>query len=291
MWTAILLFGLAVVVRLRSIRQRPGKPYLADERPVIMGHQGASAYAPSNTLQAFEMALAQGVDILELDVHLTRDGVVVVSHDETIDRMSNGHGLIKDLTLAEIRQYDFGWSFSPDGGRTFPYRGRGVFMPTLAEVFRRFPRVRVNIEVKQADPPMAVPLWEVIREHSMTQRVLIVSVFSQPLQALSQLSAGQLALGGTKANMIEFAVYWLLHLDWLYSPRVDAFQLPVAQPVGPFTIRLDVPRLVNRAHRLGVKVHYWTVNDEPTIRRLLDIGADGIMSDYPDKAVRVLREK
>lgn len=272
-----------------TITPRPLHPYLADVKPVVLGHQGASGHAPSNTLESFRLALAQGADILETDVHLSKDGVVI-SHDETIDRMSNGSGYIKDMTLAELRQYDFGYGFTPDGGQTYPYRGKGVTIPTLEELFQAFPGTRVNIEIKQVDPPMEAQVWDLIQKYGMEDKVLINSFPSQPTQRWLKLVGDRVALGADRADMYRFAAYYIPHLDWLYQPDRDAFQLPVAQKLGPIEIRLDTPRLIQRAHQLGIKVHYWTINDEETMRRLLLLGADGIITDYPDRAVKVLKE-
>jgi glycerophosphoryl diester phosphodiesterase len=120
----IALLLLLAVVRAMTITPRPTRSFLDDSGPVIIAHQGASGHAPSNTMEAFWLALEQGADILELDLFITKDGVMVVSHDETIDRMSNGTGYIKDMTLAEVRQFDFGYTFSPDGGQTSPTGAR-----------------------------------------------------------------------------------------------------------------------------------------------------------------------
>lgn len=288
-WMALLtVLLLTGTVRALSTQPRSIKPFLADSRPVVLAHQGASGHSPSNTLESFRLALAQGADILELDVHMTRDGVVVVSHDETIDRMSNGSGAIREMTLAELRQYDFGHDFSPDGGLTFPYRGKGVTIPTLEEVFQAFPGVRVNIEMKQVEPAMETAVWELVQQYRMEEKVLVNSFHSEPVRRWQALAGDRTALGATRGHMYEFAAYYLLHLDRLYQPRVDAFQLPTQQRVGPFTLRLDTPRLIETAHRLGIKVHYWTINDEATMERLLLLGADGIITDYPDRAVPVM---
>ncbi|MDF2626892.1 MAG: glycerophosphodiester phosphodiesterase [Symbiobacteriaceae bacterium] len=293
-WSAIvvLLLGLAAV-RAVTVTSRAAKTFFGDERVLVLAHQGASAYAPSNTLEAFALALEQGADIIETDVHMTKDGVVVVSHDATIDRMSNGSGHISAMTLAELRQYDFGYDFTPDGGATFPYRGKGVTIPTLAEVFEKFPGVRVNIELKQEDPTIEEAVWDAIAKHDMEGKVLINSFMSGPMErwaGVLERAAYQTATGATKSNMIEFVVYYLPHLDWLYHPKVDAFQVPVSQKVGPLTIRFDTERFVERTHKLGMKAHFWTINDEATIRHLVSIGADGIITDRPDLAVKVLKE-
>lgn len=293
-WSGIfvLLLGVAAV-RAVTVKPRPAKPYFGQERVLVLAHQGASAYAPSNTIESFKLGLEQGADVIETDVHMTRDGVIVTSHDATIDRMSDGSGYISAMTLAELRQYDFGYDFTPDGGKTFPYRGKGVTIPTLAEVFEKFPGVRVNIELKQEDPAIESAVWDVIVKHDMEGKVLINSFMSGPMErwaGVMDRAVYETATGATKPNMIEFVIYYLPHLDWLYHPKVDAFQVPVSEKVGPLTIRFDTKRFVQRAHKLGMKAHYWTINDEATMRHLVSIGADGIITDRPDLAVKVLKE-
>jgi glycerophosphoryl diester phosphodiesterase len=288
----LVLLAVLAAVRALTVQPRPARAYLniPGRKVVVLGHQGSSGNAPSNTLESFDLALKQGADVLELDVNLTKDGQVVVSHDETIDRMSNGKGWIKSMTLAELRQYDFGYGFSPDGGKTFPYRGKGVFIPTLQQVFERYPGVPVNIEIKQVDPPMEQQVWDLIEKYGMQEKVLINSFPSEPTDRWTALVGDKTAIGADKAQMMTFAAYYLPHLTWLYHPQADAFQIPVSQKLGPFTIHLDTKRLVDAAHKLGIKVHYWTINDEATMRHLVEIGADGIITDFPERAVKVLTE-
>ena len=294
LWPRVVLGVLAVlvalaVVRAVTIRPLPDRPYTA-RRPVVLAHQGASGHAPSNTMEAFRLALEQGADILELDVHMTRDGVVVVSHDETIDRMTDGSGLIKEMTLAELRQYDFGYGFTPDGGLTYPYRGRGVTIPTLEEVFRAFPDVPINIEIKQADPPMEAQVWELIRRYGAEDRVLVASFHGTVAKRWRQLAGDRVATSAPLTHMYLVAAHYLPYLDRLYAPVYDAFQVPVSRKAGPITVRFDSPRFLAMAERVNVAVHYWTINDEDEMRRLFQLGAHGIITDYPDRAVKVLRE-
>lgn len=290
-WGALilLLVLLLAVVRAGMIQPRPDKAY-TQRKPVVLAHQGASGHAPSNTLESFRLAMAQGADILELDVHMTKDGVVVVSHDETIDRLTNGSGFIKEMTLAELRQYDFGYQFSPDDGKTFPYRGKGVRIPTLEEVFQAFPGVPVNIEIKQADPPMEAPLWALIQQYKAEDRVLIASFLGGPMERWRALAGDRVALSPPVNHMYLFAGLYVPYLDWLYQPAYDAFQVPTAEKAGPITVRFASQRFLSRAHKLNMAVHYWTINDEEEMRQLLALGADGIITDFPDRAVKVLKE-
>ncbi|MCP5056149.1 MAG: hypothetical protein GY937_05410 [bacterium] len=123
-------------------------PYFALPRPLLFGHRGASGERPENTLPAFEHAVREGVAALETDVHLTRDGEVAVFHDALLERTTNGEGPIAELSLAELRELDAGYRFSADGGQSFPFRGKGIQVPTLRETFDAFPDLRINVELK-----------------------------------------------------------------------------------------------------------------------------------------------
>lgn len=285
---AVLL--LLAVVRMLTVAPRPGRPFLADDHPVILAHQGASGHAPTNTLKAFQLGLQQGADILELDVHLTRDGQVVVIHDATVDRTSNGSGQVKEMTLAELRALDFGYKFSADGGQTYPYRGKGIVIPTLEEVIEAFPGVRLNIEIKQVEPAMEEAVWALIRRHGLEEQVLINSFHGEVGSRWVALAGDRVAVGANRQDMYRFAGFYLTGLGRLYNPTVDAFQLPTSQKLGPVKIALDSPRLIRLAKRLNIKVHYWTINQEDEMRRLLQLGADGLITDYPDRAYKVMRE-
>ncbi|MCX7569858.1 glycerophosphodiester phosphodiesterase [Tumebacillus sp. DT12] len=265
---------------------RKTKPYLDLPRPMILAHQGASAYAPSNTMAAFQLASEMGADAFETDVHMTRDGHVVVSHDDTVDRLTDGSGLIKNKTLAELREIDAGYRFTLDGGRTYPYRGKGLTIPTLQDVLTAFPTMRINMDIKQASPPMEMALVETIRRCQAEDRVLIASFHAVTMERFRKLASSRIATGANTRDMVEFVFYWKTGLHRFYKPPVDAFQVPEAG----YGLRVVTPKMVEIAHRHGVKVHVWTINEEPDIRRLLEWGVDGICSDYPDRVVKVMKE-
>lgn len=293
-WRIVGIIALLLVVgaalRAATIKPVPLKPYLADNHPVILAHQGASAYAPSDTIESFKLSMQQGADILEVDLHMTKDGILVLAHDETVDRLTNGTGLIEEMTLAELRQLDFGYGYTPDNGQTFPWRGKGVQIPTLEEVFQQFPGVRVNVELKLSTQPMEPVLYELVKKYQMEDKVGIASFHAEPGPRYRALDGGVAARSASKQDMYTFAALWVPGLSFLWQPNVEFFQLPTSQKVGPVTIRLDTPRLIRAAHRVGVKVHYWTINDEATMRHLLEIGADGIITDKPDLAQKVMDE-
>ncbi|HLO04761.1 MAG TPA: glycerophosphodiester phosphodiesterase [Symbiobacteriaceae bacterium] len=284
-----LVLAVGGAIRAATIKPVALKPYLADSRPVILAHQGASAYAPSDTIESFKLGMQQGADIIETDLHMTKDGALVLAHDETVDRLTNGTGAIEEMTLAELRQLDFGYKFTPDG-QTFPWRGKGVTIPTLEEVFQQFPGVRVNLELKLSSTPMEPVLYELVKKYHMEDKVGIASFHAEPGPRYRALDGGVAARSASEKDMYTFAGLWVPGLSFLWQPNVELFQLPTAQKVGPIEIRLDTPRLIKAAHKVGVKVHYWTINDEATMRHLLEIGADGIITDRPDMAQKVMSE-
>ncbi|MGZ4133966.1 MAG: glycerophosphodiester phosphodiesterase [Tumebacillaceae bacterium] len=265
---------------------RKTKPYLQGDRPLVFAHQGASGYAPSNTLEAFRLAVEMGADAFETDVHMTRDGHVVVSHDDTVDRLTDRVGRIREMTLAELKEIDFGYRFTTDGGQTFPYRGKGVQIPTLDEVLQEFPTIRVNMDIKQLTPPMEMALWETIKRNGAEDRVLVTSFHSKTMKRWSRCAPNRVATSANIRDMVKFVCYWRSGMHRLYRPCVDAFQVPEKQ----YGIRVVTPRMLKIARHHGIKVHVWTINDERDIRRLLEWGVDGICSDYPDRVVKVMKE-
>jgi glycerophosphoryl diester phosphodiesterase len=271
-----------VAIPLPFRRPRPDHAYLAGS-PLLIAHRGGSALAPENTLLAFRRALAWWrADLLEIDVHATRDGHAVVIHDETVDRTTDGRGRVADLPLAGVRALDAGHRFTPDAGKTFPFRGRGVAVPTLREVLAALPYARVNVEIKAAVAQDAV--WDAVHEAGATGRVLIAA---GKLENRARFAAYP---GPTSASREEMRAFYKLHLARaaaFYRAPVDAFQIP-ERANGRQVLSA---RLVRDAHRHNVKVHVWTVDEVADMRRLLEWGADGIVTDRPDRLARVLHER
>lgn len=263
-------------------RGRPGSPYLAGA-PLLIAHRGGSALAPENTLTAFSQALEWWrADILETDVQPTRDGEVVVIHDPRVDRTTDGTGRVVDLTLEEIRSLDAGYRYTPDRGESFPYRGCGVRISTLAELLAAHPRMRINVEIKH--PAAQERVWEVVHEAGATQRVLIAT---GELANRSRFGHYTGPVSASGSELRAFYIHHRLHLAGLYRHRVDAFQMPERhegrQVLGP--------RLIREAHARNVAVHVWTVDEVADMHRLLSWGVDGLVTDRPDRLARVLHER
>jgi glycerophosphoryl diester phosphodiesterase len=240
-------------------------------RPVI-AHRGASGYAPENTLAAFELAVGQGADAFELDVRLTRDGAAVVIHDETLDRTTDLGGPVRARTLAELRQADGGCRFTTDRGRTTPYRGAGVHVPTLAEVLWNFPAMPVLIEVKEPEVQEAVR--RVLLEEQAAERCVVAS---ERLEALELFREAPFAVGASGPEIAE--LYWSAMLRRAHAhPRYHALSVPIRHRGLPVPTR----RFVAAARREGCPVHVWTVNHAATARRLWARGVAGIVTNVPD---------
>jgi glycerophosphoryl diester phosphodiesterase len=252
-------------------------------RPLAIAHRGGAGLWPENTLYAFERAAASGVDVIETDVRATADGELVIFHDDALGRTTEGTGPVGSLTLAQVKGLDAAYRFTTDGGRSFPLRGAGVRVPTLREVFEALPRMRFNIEPKHAAPSLAAPLCRLIREHGMTDKVLVAS-FSGSVLAEFRRECPEVATSAATGEVAHFLALEGAGLAASYSPPMQALQVP--EHAGG--LRLLTRAFVEAAHGRNLRVHAWTVNDEAGMRRLLDIGVDGIMTDYPDRLLKVL---
>ena len=234
--------------------------------PLLYAHRGAAVELPENTLPSFARALALGAGALEMDLHMTSDGVIVVSHDPDGRRLAGVARAIRDTPWAEVRGWDVG------GDR---HRGQGFHIPSLEEVLRGFPDVPVNVDVKQQRPAMVQALLELIARERAASRVLIASFHASTLAEVRRRgSRGVTALGTTEVlRLLGLPRLWLRNTP----RRGDAAQLPTK--IGP--LALGEQWVVDKCHAVGLRVDYWTVNDPGEARRLLALGADGVMTDDP----------
>jgi glycerophosphoryl diester phosphodiesterase len=219
-------------------------------------------------------------------VHLTRDGEVVIFHDDLLERTSDGRGLLRERTLAELRVLDAGHRFTPDGGRTFPFRGRGVAIPTLAETLERFPAMRFNLEIKEPTPGLVERTLELVGGRA--DRTLLAAADDGIMARVRQEVAHRrvpVAIGASAGDVIAFVRSALD--DKPPPPGPMALQVP-----PDFGGRaLVTPRFVEHAHAHGLHVHVWTINEPAEIDRMLDLGVDGVMSDFPARVVSALARR
>jgi glycerophosphoryl diester phosphodiesterase len=262
-------------------RAQPGAVYLAGA-PLLIAHRGGSSLAPENTLEAFRRAVNWWrADILEVDVQPTRDGEAVLFHDATLERTTDGAGPVAARTIDELRQLDAGFRFRSAGDGSTPFRGAGIRIPTLAEVLEAFPDIRVNVEIKDGRAQDRV--LETILAARASHRVL-VAAGKKKRRSRFRHYAGAVSASGEEMRAF-YAAFRLGSLS-LCRPEYAALQMP-ERYAGT---RVLTPALVRAAHRMNIAVHVWTVDEDADMRRLLDWGVDGIVTDRPDRLAAVLHE-
>jgi len=265
---------------------RPADPFCGEQGVLVIAHRGGAALWPENTLVAFEGARDLGVDVLELDIHATSDGVLVVIHDSVVDRVTEGSGLVKEKTLTELKQLDAGYRWTEDG-ETHPYRGKGLTIPTLAEVIEAAPDHWINIDIKQARPPIVDRLATLIETANLSERVLVGSFDPKVLRAFRKRCPGVATAAGLGEAKRFFVLHNLYLARFYKAKRGVAFQIPVDHEGRSIV----TPRLIRDAHRRGFGVHAWTVNREAEMRRLIEAGVDGIVTDRPDLLLAIRKER
>jgi glycerophosphoryl diester phosphodiesterase len=281
----MLGFGVALpaalAIGLARRSPRPGHPFLAGA-PLQIAHRGGAGLAPENTLLALRRAVDWWrSDVVELDVQPSRDGEAVVVHDATVDRTTDGRGAVDALTVDRLRELDAGYRFTRDGV-SYPFRGRGLTIPTFAEALDSLPDVRLIVEIK--DGRVQERVWETIRERRAWHRVLVASSNHRHRARFARYP------GPTSASTRQVRAFLAMHrlrLTGLFRSTVDALQVPERHDG-----RLVVDeRFVQQAHALNLPVHVWTVNDPIEMRRFLGWGVDGIVTDRPDLLGRILHER
>jgi glycerophosphoryl diester phosphodiesterase len=253
-------------------------------RPLVYAHRGGAALRPENTIAAFDNGLALGADGLELDVRLSRDGVVVVHHDAMLDRTTDGRGAVAERSFAELAAVDAGYRFQLRGAEHdgYPFRQQGIGIPTLESVLHRYPAVPLIIELKTAGDELARRTVEVVREAGALPRVALGSFSGPALRAARQLAPGLRTGAGREETR------WALYRSWVGWPLGRTAYTEFQVPERSGRTRVVSRRFVEHAHRAGVAVLVWTVDHEPDMVRLLDWGVDGIISDRPDVAAGVV---
>ncbi len=261
-------------------------PVCISDRPIAFAHRGGAALWPENTLEAFQGALDLGFRHIESDVHMTRDGHIVCFHDATLDRTTNGTGLLRDLTLSELKRLDAGHRFSPDGQR-FPFRGRGITVPTLAEALELSPKAMLNLEIKQRVPALDERLWQTLEHQDALDRVLIAAAFDPLVDRFrKRRSAVTLPTSPGARGVLRF---WAGVKTGRHPRRYSFDALQVPARFGP--LQVVEPKLIAAAHARGIQVHVWTVDTPEEMNRLFDLGVDGVMTDRPDLLAGVMRAR
>ena len=252
-----------------------------------IAHRGASGEAPENTLPAFQLAFQKyRCDQVEMDIRLTKDHVPVVIHDATVDRTTNGKGPLNQYTLKEIQSLDAGFYFDPDGRKEFPYRGKNVRVSTLEEILTEFPDSGFCLEVKDRTGPAPEKTIEVLSRVPHPSRLIIGSFSGRVARDLRKCCNQAYETFLTEDEIIR--LFFLFRSGF---QKVSVPALHASLPRAKYGIRLDGTGWIEFLHRQGVKVYYWTVNDPREMKELIRKGADGILTDYPDRLIEASNSK
>lgn len=284
-----LLLGLALLLLLIYLalallnRPRAGHPFF-ERVPggvLVIAHQGGDGLWPSNTLYAFEAAAALGADLLEMDIHASADGELVVIHDDTVDRTTDGSGAVAELTLAQLKALDAGYRWSPERhGQSFPYRGLGIAIPTLDEILAAFPDTPMVIEIKPDSEAVAARLCDTLRAAGRSELVMVGSFHPGALTQFRGFCP-EVATSASPPEARNAFIATFARLGAVYTPPIEALQVPEYQG----NLHVVTERFVRGAHASGIDVHVWTVNERSDMRRLIDLGVDGIITDRPDRVL------
>ena len=251
--------------------------------PRLIAHRGGAGVRPENTLEAFTAAYREGIRYFELDVHASRDGVLVVCHDPDLRRTTDLSDAIRELYYAEIARADAGYRFEVEG--RFPFRGAGVRVPRLIDVLGLFSDAFFVIEIKQVEPSLTASLNQALSSTGTRPRALIASEHQQPLDEIRSL-APELPTSFSGREVLAFFGSLALPASG-YHPPADAIQIPPSHG----SMLLVTPTSVAAACARELEMHVWTVNEEAQMRELLDLGVAGIITDFPNRLLRIMAER
>jgi glycerophosphoryl diester phosphodiesterase len=257
--------------------RRSGRSIFPKDRRLVFAHRGGAKLAPENTLQAFDIGLSLGADGIECDVHLARDGIPVVVHDQTLERTTNASGTVGGLTAAELARVDAGYRFTHDGG--FPFRGQEIGVPTLDTLLRRHVTLTI-IELKQDEPALARAVIDVVRRADAVDRVCVGSFHRRAVETL-RAEAPEIQ---TSASEPEARL--TLYKSWLRLPeRGDKPYVAFQVPERAGRLKVVSPSFIRQVHAQRATLQVWVVDQPADVERLLTWGVDGIISDRPDLAI------
>ncbi|GGA97658.1 glycerophosphodiester phosphodiesterase [Macrococcus hajekii] len=290
---AAAAYGASVVTSkaLANGEKRAVKPYFMDRAPYVFAHRGGMKLAPESTMAAFKEAAALEVDGFEIDIRVTKDDQIVVFHDAYVDRVSEGTGLVRELTLAELRALDFGYHFKDING-DYPFRGdKDAKIVTLQELITTFPDMRINIDIKdKQDTPAGdkapLLLHRLISDLQAEERVLVTSFHDQQTKRFAELN-DRVATGAGVDEVRKAYTLFISGYGHLYQPAADTFQIPVSFR----GIRLDSTRFIGFLQSHNLAVGYWVINSIDEMDDLLQKGAHTIVTDRPDLAYHLIKEK
>jgi glycerophosphoryl diester phosphodiesterase len=252
-------------------------------RTLVIPHGGGDGLFPENTMLAYERTIAMGADVVDVDVRRSKDGVLVAFHDDSLTRITGQPGRIEERTFQELQSFDAGWSFRK--GKVFPFRGKGITIPSLESILQRFPSSLLSLDLKDESASLNRPMCDLLTRFGRSNDVFVGSNNDAQILQFRQLCPGV----RTSATMVD--VYASRDAraknDSSFVPAVTVDQPPYRR--GDRTL-VDAASLA-WAHTHGVAILTWVVNDTKDMERLVDIGVDGIYTSYPDRLLEVLKKR
>lgn len=261
----------------------PSQPFAHQGGIVVLAHRGFSGRYPENTMLAFEKAAELPIDGLEMDIYATKDGELVISHDDSVKRMTDGSGRIQDYTLAALKQLDAGYRFSLDGGQTHPFRGQKLTIPTMAEVLAQFPDLWLNVDIKQHERAVVERFCALIHEYNAQHQLCVGSFSSETVQQFRQLCPEVVTLA-TLREIVQLFLLSKVHGERWFGGG-HAMQVSSQKSSWGLTVDVVTPRFLAAAHGRETAVHVWTLNEKTEMQRFIAMDIDGIITDYPDRAL------
>lgn len=280
---AVLLVGALLVWQSSRIGQRPPWPVLAGERPLVVADRGGGGRWPENTLLAFQHSSNHGIAMLA-DIRRTADDRLVAIRDASLERTTDGRGPVSGLTLEQLQALDAAYHFSPDGGETYPFRGRSVRIPDLAAILRSFPRDRIFLHLRE--PGLEEKLWDVLEQTGATDRVVVFADDDDTMQAFRRVAKGRVPTAASQAEADTFVRLVRWRLVPFYEPPFDVLVLPAAD----LTSGSISPAVLDWAARRGVKVHVRDVEDPALVPNLVQMQVDALISSRPDLILEAIQK-
>ncbi len=262
--------------------------FIYSSKPLSFAHRGGAKILPENTLYAFQEAVSTyKADVIELDINVTYDGELVVIHDTTVDRTTNGQGRVQDILLKDLQKLDAGWQFTKDG-KTFPYRGMGIKVPTLREVFEMFhgTTIGINIDVKRPYPNVEQKIYNLITGMGMVGQVLVCSAYPSVMRRFRSINRQGVLTGADGIEGLKALFALRLGLSKLYKPKDDAMQAPMVY----YGIQIVTDGFVKLCKDKSMKLHVWIIDEEQEKEMLLQMGVDGIITDRPDRLLGIFQK-
>lgn len=253
-----------------------------------VAHRGGTRLYPENTLVAFDSAALLGVDVLEMDVHLTKDSVLVTIHDESVDRTCDTAGNVIDFTYDELKAFNFGYNFQATDG-SYPYRAHPVRIPRLEDILARHGNALMVIEIKDAATAgmrAADKLLALLRQYDMQKKVAVFSFSDDVMDYFHSINTEGICTGASLTDGLSFVLAVRANPDTTLAVRAGMFAFPQVM----LSVNLTSDTIIRAAHRHNVAIHYWTINDKNTMKTLIQKGADGVMTDRPDLMKEALQE-